>query len=87
MNPDRPDSWTLASCDNRKPAPPDPLAVFFLVYSPSGKEPPRIRYPDRVSAETAARDMATKFRGSDFFVLKSVSCSAVDGVKTTSMKE
>ncbi len=86
MNPDRrPDSWP-SSFDSHTPT-PDPLAVFWLVYSPSGKEPPRIRYPDRVSAETAARDMAAKFRGSDFFVLKSVSCSAVDGVKTTSMKE
>jgi hypothetical protein len=85
MHPDRPDSWTSSSASHTPP--PDPLAVFWLVYSPSGKEPPRIRYPDRVSAEAAARDMATKFRGSDFFVLKSVSCSAVDGVKTTSMKE
>lgn len=57
--------------------------IFWMVWSPTGNTPTRMRHLSRENAEVAAKEMAQTYRGQEFFVMQACSLSMVDGVKTT----
>lgn len=44
--------------------------TFWLVWSPNGEQPPRIRHPDEASAEQEAGRLADLNPGREFYVLQ-----------------
>jgi hypothetical protein len=55
--------------------PPHKDSKFFLVWSPGGHTPPKVRYTTRSEADTAAAAMAARYIGQEFFVLETLSRS------------
>jgi hypothetical protein len=60
--------------------------AFWLVWCPTGPTPPRVAHSSCAAATKAAELLALQCRGHKFFVMKALSLSEVDGVKTTVLK-
>lgn len=47
---------------------------FWIVWSPTGMPPPRVRHRSEYEAQQAAEAMAKRHRGQLFFVLRALEC-------------
>lgn len=65
---------------------PSTAKAFYLVWSPGGKTPPSVCYSCYEAALEAAESMARQHRSQNFYVVRALSVSAVDGVKTSNLE-
>ena len=63
--------------------PPGLLATFWLVWSPTGVLPPRMKHATYQAAEAEAQRLALRNPGQSFFVLRMESRSVLPTVLTT----
>lgn len=57
---------------------------FWIVYSPQGPTPPRVRHDSRTKAIVAAESMAQSHPGQEFFVMEALTLSK--SVTVTTLK-
>jgi hypothetical protein len=72
--------YCVASCRCRTVSSKD--SKFFLVWSPGGYTPPKVRYPTRSEADVAAQAMAARYIGQEFFVLEAIGRSVATAAVT-----
>jgi hypothetical protein len=56
---------------------------FFLVWSPEGWTPPRVKHPTQAKAQEVAEQMARENPGKTFFVVQALSVSCVQPPRIT----
>lgn len=59
---------------------------FFMVWSPEGSNPPRVRHTTNEEAVKAAEEMARLHPGQQFYVMQAQSVSKISVVTTTELK-
>lgn len=58
---------------------------FWMVWSPTGSTPPRVRHANYAEAVRAAEDMARSHPNQEFYVMQAVSRSAYVTVQTVQL--
>lgn len=59
---------------------------FWIVYSPTGSSPPRIRHTSREDALVAAESMARQHPNQEFFVMEAMTLSRSVTVQTVKLE-
>lgn len=59
---------------------------FWMVWSPGGVNPPKVRHASLAEAKHAAEAMARNNCGQEFYTMEAQSCSVVSGCITTSLE-
>jgi hypothetical protein len=59
---------------------------FWLVWSPTGSNPPQYRHPSEEGAEQEAERLARAHPGSEFIVLQSVSSRLVESMRCLDLR-
>lgn len=60
---------------------------FYIVWSPQGSMPPRVRHSDYSGALKAAEDMSRLHGSQEFYVMRACSVSKIVSVITTQLDD